>query len=176
MSSAESADQEPKERDRSSRFRRRKSSSKVQSRSPSPNHATPRKATTAHLLSLCISILASIVSEDCRFQITSHRPSRPPNSLQIATINVAQFLISTHRQDPKVISQIGFAVIPAFSTFPREMRGRLMIFFQDAVIRGLLETLYHSQRLVDSENLTNSAVSPIGKRVSAKSSNLLLPF
>jgi hypothetical protein len=109
---------------------------------------------------LCISILSSIVSEDCRFQIISHRPSRPPNSLQIATLNVAQFLINAHLHDPKVVSQVGFAIIPAFSTFPREMQGRLMMFFQDVVIRGLLETLSRSQRLAEYDN--NSVMSPVG--------------
>lgn len=154
--SSDAAEEQPKERGRSSRFRR----SKIPSRSPSPNHATPQKLDIPHLLSLCISILSSIVSEDCRFQIISHRPSRPPNSLQIATLNVAQFLINAHLHDPKVVSQVGFAIIPAFSTFPREMQGRLMMFFQDVVIRGLLETLSRSQRLAEYDN--NSVMSPVG--------------
>jgi len=113
-----------------------------------------------HLLSLCISVLSSIISEDCRFQVVSHRPSRPPNSLQLIALNVAQFLINTHRRDPKIVAQVAFAVIPAFAAFPREMHGRLMIFFLDVVVRGSLETLRQAQGLVDD---TNNPMSPIGK-------------
>jgi hypothetical protein len=49
-----------------------------------------------------------------------------------------------------------------------------MMFFQDAVIRGLLETLHRSQRLVGSENPTNSVVSPVGKCVKLGTPNLFL--
>ncbi|KAJ7109404.1 hypothetical protein C8R44DRAFT_286771 [Mycena epipterygia] len=107
------------------------------SRSPSP--APP--GTSPELLSQCISILASVVLEDCRFQTHSPRPSRPPNSLQALILDVAQFLLHTHHHDPKIISEIGFALIPAFSTFQPEMHVRLLAFFEDGVIRGILEDL-----------------------------------
>ncbi|KAF5315600.1 hypothetical protein D9611_004713 [Ephemerocybe angulata] len=155
-----------KEKERSSRFRRSFQPGSKTTRSPSPGVGDTDRVATPHLLSLCISVLSSVVSEDCRFQITSHRPSRPPNSLQIVTLNVAQFLINTHRHDPKIVSQVGFATIPAFSTFPREMQGRLMIFFQDVVLRGLLETLQRSQRFVEYDISPNPVMSPIDTSIS----------
>ncbi|KAJ6502509.1 hypothetical protein C8R45DRAFT_976826 [Mycena sanguinolenta] len=107
------------------------------SRSPSP--AAPGKS--PELLSRCISIVASVILEDCRFQTKFPRPSRPPNSLQALILDVAQFLLHIHNHDPKVIAEIGLALIPAFSTFPSEMQGRLLAFFEDGVVRKLLENL-----------------------------------
>lgn len=128
-------------------FRLRRNSLQVvagrRSRSPSP---APRGYVQApELLSQCISVLASIVLEDCRFKISSPRPSRPPNALQVVVLDIAQFLIHTQRHEPKVISQIGFALIPAFSTFPVEMQPRLLAFFEDGIIRGVFEDLSLSQ-------------------------------
>lgn len=155
----------PKDRERSSRFRRSRHGAQAgdkPSRSPSPGGAgRSEKLGVPYLLSLCISVLSSIISDDCRFQLRSHRPSRPPNSLQVVTLNVAQFLITTHRNTPQVVSQIGFAIIPAFSTFPKEMFGRLMIFFQDVVICGLLETLRQSQQIIKHDQSVN-LMSPVG--------------
>ncbi|KAG6879984.1 hypothetical protein C0992_008577 [Termitomyces sp. T32_za158] len=111
-------------------------------RSLSPSNSLMR---TPELLSSCISVLASVVLEDCRYQIASPRPSCPPNALQVLTLDVAQFLLHTHRNDPIIISKIGFAMIPAFSTFRPEMHGRLMTFFETAVIRGILEDLEQIQ-------------------------------
>ncbi|KAJ6630829.1 hypothetical protein B0H10DRAFT_1938967 [Mycena sp. CBHHK59/15] len=79
------------------------------SRSPSPVPPT----TSPELLSQCISIIASVVLEDCRFQTFSPRPSRPPHSLQALTLDVAQ----------------------------REMHVRLLAFFEEGVIRSILEDL-----------------------------------
>lgn len=107
------------------------------SRSPSPMPA----GTSPELLRQCISLLASVVMEDCRFQTRSPRPSRPPNSLQALILDVSQFLLHTHRHDPKIVSEIGLAMIPAFSTFPPEMHTRLLAFFEDGVIRNILEEL-----------------------------------
>ncbi|KAJ7685226.1 hypothetical protein DFH06DRAFT_1157872 [Mycena polygramma] len=106
------------------------------SRSPSP--APPGQS--PELLSQCISILASIIMEDARFQCQSPRPSRPPNSLQALILDIAQFLLHTHQHDPKVISEIGLALIPAFSTFRPEMFVRLLAWFE-GVIRRILEDL-----------------------------------
>ena len=107
--------------------------------SPSPMHARPIQA--SELLFSCISILASVVLEDCRYKIASPRPSRPPNALQSLTLDVAQFLLHTHAHHPHIIAKIGFAIIPAFTTFQPEMHGRLLNFFESAVVRGMLNGL-----------------------------------
>ncbi|KAJ7709877.1 hypothetical protein B0H17DRAFT_1029591 [Mycena rosella] len=123
------------------------------SRSPSPASA----GATPELLSQCISILASIVLEDCRFQTHSPRPSRPPNSLQALVLDVSQFLLHTHHYDPKIVSEIGLALIPAFATFQPEMHVRLLAFFEDGVIRSILEGL---RRARGSNTGSTAAVAP----------------
>lgn len=40
-----------------------------------------------------------------------------------------------------MIADIGFAVIPAFTTFPPEMHARLIRFFEENVLRGMLDDL-----------------------------------
>jgi hypothetical protein len=133
----------------SSPFRKRKSSLLPigkRSRSPSPASGQVR---APELLARCISVLASIISEDCRFKISSPRLSRPPNALQALTLDVIQFLLHTNRSDPKVISQIGFALIPAFATFPPEMLIRLLAFFEQNIIRAVLEDLKRVQGVDD---------------------------
>src|ERR1700683_4740358 len=109
-------------------FRRRRNSLQVGGGRRSPSPSGGRSVQAPELLSRCISVLASVVSEDCRFKISSPSPSRPPNSLHAVVLAGAQFLIETQRHDPKIISQIAFALIPAFSTFPIEMQPRLLAF------------------------------------------------
>jgi hypothetical protein len=65
--------------------------------------------------------------------------------LQAVVLDVAQFLIHTQRHDPKILSQIAFALIPAFSTFQIEMQPRLLAFFEVGIIRGVLEDLGRTQ-------------------------------
>ncbi|KAI0928528.1 hypothetical protein AcW1_005746 [Taiwanofungus camphoratus] len=98
-----------------------------------------------HLLSQCIAVLSSVISEDCRFRTSSSRPSRPPNSLQAVTLDVAQFLVHTHRHDPHLLSQIASAVFPAFYTFSTIMHTRLLTFFDEGVIGSALEDLRRLQ-------------------------------
>ncbi|KAG7452502.1 uncharacterized protein BT62DRAFT_879722 [Guyanagaster necrorhizus] len=122
------------------------------SRSPSPASPSANFGGQIHsteLLSQCISILSSVVSEDCRYKIASPRPSCPPNALQALTLKVAQFLLHVHRRTSKVVSQIGFALIPAFYTFPPEMYARLLAFFEECIIRGILDDLREVQGLQD---------------------------
>ncbi|KAF8964709.1 hypothetical protein BDZ97DRAFT_1815206 [Flammula alnicola] len=131
----------------SSTFRRSRNSFRTggkRSRSTSPYKG---QVQVPQLLSLCMSILASVVSEDCRYRVASPRPSRPPNSLQILTLNIAQFLIHSHRHDPQVISQIASAMIPAFYTFHHQMHARLLSFFESSVIRVVLHSLGQLQGL-----------------------------
>lgn len=66
------------------------------------------------------------------------------------TLDVAQFLLHTHRHDPKIVSQIGFAIIPALATFHPEMHIRLLTFFEDGVLRGVLEELRLIQGVIES--------------------------
>jgi hypothetical protein len=77
--------------------------------------------------------------------MSSPRPLRPPYALQALTLDVAQFLLYTQRRDPKIVSRIGFALIPAFGTFHRTMHVRLLAFFEGGIIRGALEELRYTQ-------------------------------
>jgi hypothetical protein len=125
----------------SSPFRR----SRVSFHGGKPSRSPKEAMQVPKLLFLCLSVLTSIVAEDCRYKINSPRPSRPPNALQALTINVAQFLIHANRHDPRVISQIGFAMIPAFSTFHPELHPRLLSFFEENLIRPVLQRLRQMQ-------------------------------
>ena len=107
------------------------------------------------LLFICVSILASVVAEDCRYKIALPRPERPPNALQILTLNIAQFLIHFHRHDPRIISHIAFAMIPAFSTFPPQMHIRLFNFFETNIVRLVLQDLGRLQNLSLNEPLSD---------------------
>jgi len=120
------------------------------SRSPSPVHT--RQIQAPELLSSCISALASVVLEDCRYKIASPRPSRPPNALQSLTLDVAQFLLHTHAHHPHIIAEIGFAIIPAFTTFQPETHGRLLNFFESAIVRSMLNNLRKLQGVDDILN------------------------
>ncbi|KAG6814364.1 hypothetical protein H0H92_010950 [Tricholoma furcatifolium] len=131
------------------------------SRSHSPSYGGLGPTRTSDLLSTCISVLASVVLEDCRYQIASPRPSCPPNALQALTLDVAQFLLHTHRHDFNVTSKIGFAMIPAFSTFRPAMHGRLLTFFENAVIRCMLEDLAQIQGVNDIVPSTNDFEKPL---------------
>ena len=71
----------------------------------------------------------------------SPRPSRPSNSLQWVSLDVAQLLVHLNRQESSIISRIASAVIPAFNTFPSEMYPRLLVFFDGVILRGVLEDL-----------------------------------
>ncbi|KAJ7582678.1 hypothetical protein C8J56DRAFT_1167735 [Mycena floridula] len=142
--SASSSFVEPSSQKSASPFRRSRARASLlpgrpsRSRSPSPAHGEDR---AAEILTQCISILSSVVLEDCRFKIASHRPSRPPNALQAVTLEIARFLLHIHQRTPSIVSQIGFAIIPAFSTFSPEMFPRLLQFFEECILRGNLEEL-----------------------------------
>ncbi|KAI6109011.1 hypothetical protein EV401DRAFT_1870641 [Pisolithus croceorrhizus] len=97
------------------------------------------------LLAQCISVLSSVISDDCRFQSSRPTPSRPVNALQWVSLDVAQLLVHCNLREPAVISQVAFAVIAAFSTFPHQMYPRLLAFFNNVILRGVLEDL-HSRR------------------------------
>ena len=105
------------------------------------------------LLAQCISVLASIISEDCRFEISSPRPSKPPNALQALVLDVSQLLLHENDSDPAVVSQIVFTLIPAFSTFGAEMHTRLLAFFEQSIVLGVLEDI----RRIQNPDIRSSA-------------------
>ncbi|KAJ3559109.1 hypothetical protein NM688_g537 [Phlebia brevispora] len=129
------------------RRRRRRSSNAGRSRSRSRSVSPTREESIAapELLSQCVSILASVVTEDCRYQVSLPSPRRPPNALQSVTLDVAQVLIYTHQHEPRIVSDIGFAVLPAFQTFRPSMHARLLAFFEERVLGGMLENLLKIQ-------------------------------
>ncbi|EJD06034.1 uncharacterized protein FOMMEDRAFT_119510 [Fomitiporia mediterranea MF3/22] len=135
-------------------FRFRRSSFNAggkRSRSFSPKRT---KRPSSDLLSQCISTLSSITLEDCRYQIRSVRLSRPPNALQALSLDVWQLLVFMHKGNPRVLSDIGHAVIPAFSTFPASMHRRILTFFEDSLLRLMLYNL----RSLQTGSLAASAI------------------
>lgn len=126
---------------------RRSSRSKTRrrSRSTSPLRGRVGRVPAPDLLAHSISTLASIVAEDCRFQITAPRPSRPPNALQSLVLDAAGYLLHMNRHNPRVASQIGFALLPAFYTFRPEMHLKLLTFFDVMITRPMLESLREAQ-------------------------------
>ncbi|KAF8590616.1 hypothetical protein K439DRAFT_1382139 [Ramaria rubella] len=112
------------------------------SRSSSPFNSGPPE-----LLLECIDILASVILEEGRFKTSSARLTRPPFGLQAACLDIAQTLIKTHFHDSKILSLIGFAVIPAFTSFDSALHTRLFTFFEDGILRGMLKDLQTCQSL-----------------------------
>ncbi|KIP09568.1 hypothetical protein PHLGIDRAFT_67270 [Phlebiopsis gigantea 11061_1 CR5-6] len=131
--------------DKPRRKRRLSSQGRSRSRSSSPNRYQGEPTQAPELLSQCLSILSSVVLEDCRFKVYAPSLFKPPHALQGMTLDVAQILIHLHRQEPRILSQIGFAVVPAFQTFPPSMHLRLLSFFDDGVLGGMLEGLQKLQ-------------------------------
>lgn len=131
----------PSHSGQTSSFRFRASSfqrSGRRSRSFSPSH---RSKAAPELLSQCLSTLQSIINEDCRFQLWTRRLTRPPNALQALVLDVVQALCHLYLSAPKVLYEIGMIVVPAFFTFPVSMHGRLLTFFENVVMRPILDIL-----------------------------------
>ncbi|KIM49083.1 hypothetical protein M413DRAFT_21375 [Hebeloma cylindrosporum] len=130
-------------------FRSSRHSSKSGSIHPlSARYSSKGQVQMPELLSLCVSILGSIVAEDCRYRVAFPRPSRPPNALQILTLNIAHFLLHTHQHNPYIISQVTFAILPAFYTFHSHMYPRLLTFMETSVVRIVLQNLGRLHRKI----------------------------
>ncbi|KIJ44065.1 hypothetical protein M422DRAFT_252558, partial [Sphaerobolus stellatus SS14] len=129
----------------SSSLRRLGRLSPQRSVSPTRNPGKPPE-----LLLECIDILASIVTEDGRYKVSAARLSRPTYALQAICLDIAQILISQHLDDAKILSIIGFAMIPAFSSFSPSLHGRLLSFFETILIRRMLEDLQGIRGLEES--------------------------
>jgi len=143
----------PRRSSRSRSGRRSRSSSPLRGRIgglPAPN-----------LLAHSVAVIASIVSEDCRFQVAAPRPSCPPNALQSAVLDAAGYLLHMNRRNPKVVSRIGFALLPAFYTFRPEMHIKLLAFFDTMVIRPMLESLREAQGNVPVEGGSSRDCDPL---------------
>ena len=123
-------------------FRRRRRSASIDAR-----HLPYSRVESTELLSQCIFVLQSIVSEDCRYPLSPPRPSRPPNSLQAVSLDIALLLVHMHAKSDTVISQVGFALLPAFTTFKAEMYPRLILFFE-GILRDMLYEERHLRSLV----------------------------
>lgn len=148
--------------------RRRGSIGGRRSRSRSPSSKEHLQA--ASLITMCISILSSVILEDCRFQISSPRPSKPPNALQAVCLDIAQFLVHVHSNEPSVISRIAFAILPAFRTFRSEMHPRLLSFFDSVILRGVFEDLnrfrgYESTDISDVVVVSHGQGNPVSIQV-----------
>ncbi|KAG8954643.1 hypothetical protein FRC04_011076 [Tulasnella sp. 424] len=116
-------------------FRRRRPSLR---RSQSKERRGPKND---DIVDECLDLLEELISEDCRYRVKKVQLSRPPNTLQSVCLDFAQCLLTNQRRNPKIMADIGFAVIPAFTTFPREMHARLLRFFEESVLRGMLDDL-----------------------------------
>ncbi|KAF4576589.1 hypothetical protein EYR36_004567 [Pleurotus pulmonarius] len=145
-------DDGPQSQDRSSMdqkfassFRRSRHSlspSGRRSRSPSPSF-TGNAAQGSELLMECISMLSSIVMEDCRFKYRPISLTHPPNALQALVLLIARFLVFKHRRDNKIVHLLLVALTPSFSTFGKEMHLRLLSLFEEIVVI-ILETIDQS--------------------------------
>ena len=140
-----------------------RSKARRRSRSSSPLRVRVGKLSTSDLLARSISVLASIVAEDCRFQVKAPRPSRPPNALQSVALDAAGYLLHMNRHNPKVVSQIAFALLPAFYTFRPEMHLKLLTFFDTMVMRPMLESLREAQGNVLIEGVPSQTSMPLSR-------------
>lgn len=118
-----------------------------------------------NLLEELLSVLSEIVLEDCRFKVTQISLSLPPNALQGVTIEVAAVLARLHRDSPRILSQIGFIMLPAFSTFNPSLHERLMRFFEQNLVRPMLfrlSEIRYSKPVINKAEMQNM---PIGSAV-----------
>ena len=106
-----------------------------------PKTLEPHPQRAPDLIDDLISTVSSVVSEDCRFRIKVPRLAMPPNALQAAVLDVATLMAKMQANEAKVLSALGFAMIPAFYTFGAEMQPRILAFFEDAILRGMLDDL-----------------------------------
>lgn len=128
-------------------------------RSPSPNrkgrvhssYEDEESVTPASLLDELIVTLGDVVREDCRYQVTRYRPKCPPNALQGVVLEVASVIARLHRNNPEVLSKLGFAILPAFSTFSPRMHERIMRFFEEDLMNHMLYMYEISRRSQGSE-------------------------
>jgi hypothetical protein len=96
------------------------------------------------LRSQCIALLAEIIAEDCRYKVLTPQLATPPYALQAICLDVALALLEAEPQ-PQTMATVGFAVLPAFDTFEAGLYPRLVAFFEDGLMRRMLEQLAEIQ-------------------------------
>ncbi|EKM55578.1 uncharacterized protein PHACADRAFT_184361, partial [Phanerochaete carnosa HHB-10118-sp] len=143
------------------RKRRLSSQGRSRSRSASPSRYDDEPSQAPELLSQCITILSSVIVEDCRFRVYALNLAKPPYSLQGVTLDVAQILLHMHRDEPRILSRIGFTLMPAFQSFPTSMHARLLQFFEEGVLGGMLENL---QKMQGKDPVTSPANEPLDEQ------------
>jgi hypothetical protein len=117
-----------------------------------PKSIIPTAAATDSLFDDLIAILADIVKEDCRYKVTRVRLLCPPYALPGVVLEVASILARLQRNNPENLTRIGFAMLPAFSTFPPSLHERTMKFFEE-LLKGMLAN-FSRDRLAGLEGFT----------------------
>jgi len=111
------------------------------SRSPSPSRSKrdmSNQNKSSGILERILEVLYDIVQNDCRYKITTPRPSRPPNALQSTVLDVAHLLVNQNPYSPGWLYELGMAMIPGFNVFNDVLRAKLLIFYADSFIPQLI--------------------------------------
>ncbi|KAG8829947.1 hypothetical protein FRC17_005741 [Serendipita sp. 399] len=98
------------------------------------------------LLNDLISLLGEIVMEDCRYKISRIRLKCPPYALQGVVLEVSSILARLHRRKPEILSKLGFAILPAFSTFPPSLHERVLRFYEEDILKAMLPEYSRTRR------------------------------
>ncbi|KAH7103835.1 hypothetical protein BKA62DRAFT_694808 [Auriculariales sp. MPI-PUGE-AT-0066] len=93
------------------------------------------------LLSQCITVLASLVADDCRVMSVPPTPKHPPYTLQAYTLDFATGIARTQANNPSALIDIGLALLPAFTTFPSVLLRRILSVYEYDLLRPTLERL-----------------------------------
>lgn len=91
---------------------------------------------TSDIISRCIELLSSLIFEDCRFQVISPTPLRPPNSLQALTLEFARLLFAATSGEEELQIELAFTMLPAFDIFRLEMLPKLLGFMIQWVVKN----------------------------------------
>ena len=89
-----------------------------------------------------MEVLYDIVHNDCRYKITSPRPTRPPNALQAVTLDVAHLLVNQNPYSPVWLYELGMTMLPGFNYFGDVLCSKLLIFYTDFLLENLIACQY----------------------------------
>jgi hypothetical protein len=90
------------------------------------------------ILERILEVLYDIVQNDCRYKVTTPRPSRPSNALQSIVLDVAHLLVNQNPYSPGWLYELGMAMIPGFNIFNDVLRAKLLTFYADSLIPQLI--------------------------------------
>jgi len=83
--------------------------------------------------------LADIIINDCRYQIATPKPSRPPYALHSISIDIAILLVQQDIRNFTWLYEIGLIMLPAFEVFPQgPLIGKLLVLYIDWIIPNLI--------------------------------------